>query len=62
MQVELFEKYMFWLIKDKTAPEAGQIAPALSLNGSVGSEAKEHQGETDEGKAVKSSRSVRKIG
>ncbi|EJX4926809.1 helix-turn-helix transcriptional regulator [Salmonella enterica] len=33
LQVDLFEKYMFWLMKDKTLPSAGQIAPALSLDG-----------------------------
>ncbi len=31
LQVDRFEKYMLWLIKDKTLPVAGQIAPALSL-------------------------------
>ncbi|HFS3812357.1 TPA: XRE family transcriptional regulator, partial [Escherichia coli] len=31
-------KYMFWLLKDKTLPAAGQIAPALSLDGSSQSE------------------------
>ncbi|HGJ5884660.1 helix-turn-helix domain-containing protein [Arsenophonus sp.] len=30
----LFEKYTMWLMTDKTAPEAGQIEPAFSLNGS----------------------------
>ncbi|HFU8717468.1 TPA: helix-turn-helix domain-containing protein [Escherichia coli] len=38
LQVDRFEKYMFWLIKDKTLPVAGQIAPALSLDGSTQSE------------------------
>ena len=28
-----FEKYTLWLMTDKTAPEAGQIAPALSPSG-----------------------------
>ena len=28
-----FEKYTLWLMTDKTAPEAGQIAPALSPYG-----------------------------
>lgn len=32
IQVDRFEKYMFWLMKDKTLPSAGQIAPALSLD------------------------------
>lgn len=34
LQVQLFEKYTLWLIHGKTAPVAGQIAPALSLDGS----------------------------
>ncbi|ECC5186731.1 helix-turn-helix transcriptional regulator [Salmonella enterica] len=38
IQVDRFEKYMFWLMKDKTLPSAGQIAPALSLDGYVQSE------------------------
>lgn len=29
-----FKKYALWLTTDETAPEAGQISPALSLNGS----------------------------
>ncbi|HDP0319367.1 TPA: helix-turn-helix transcriptional regulator [Salmonella enterica subsp. enterica serovar Concord] len=33
LQADLFEKYMFWLIKDKTFPQAGQISPALSPDG-----------------------------
>lgn len=28
-----FEKYTLWLLNDKTAPEAGQIAPALAHSG-----------------------------
>lgn len=28
-----FEKYTLWLMTGNTAPDAGQIAPALSLNG-----------------------------
>lgn len=28
-----FEKYTLWLMTDKTAPEAGQIAPALAHSG-----------------------------
>lgn len=35
LQVDRFEKYMLWLLKDKTLPAAGQIAPALSLDGSI---------------------------
>ncbi|EFV3689856.1 helix-turn-helix domain-containing protein [Salmonella enterica] len=33
IQADRFEKYMFWLLKDKILPQAGQIAPALSLDG-----------------------------
>ncbi|EAN8327197.1 helix-turn-helix domain-containing protein [Salmonella enterica] len=33
LQVQLFEKYTMWLLHDKTFPQAGQIAPALSLDG-----------------------------
>ena len=29
-QHPLFEKYTLWLMTDKTAPQAGQIAPALA--------------------------------
>ncbi|WGM08257.1 helix-turn-helix transcriptional regulator (plasmid) [Arsenophonus nasoniae] len=36
----LFEKYTMWLMTDKTAPEAGQIEPAFSLDGSVKSKSK----------------------
>ncbi|MCR2507331.1 transcriptional regulator, partial [Salmonella enterica] len=28
-----FQKYTLWLMTDKTAPEAGQIAPALAHSG-----------------------------
>ncbi|HEI6739510.1 TPA: helix-turn-helix transcriptional regulator [Yersinia enterocolitica] len=28
-----FEKYTLWLMTNKTAPESGQIAPSLSLDG-----------------------------
>lgn len=28
-----FEKYTLWLMTDKTAPQAGQIAPAFAHNG-----------------------------
>lgn len=62
LQNELFEKYTLWLIRDKTAPAAGQVAPALSLNGSTGTAAKARQDATGEEKVVKSSRSVRRIG
>ncbi|WP_038908183.1 helix-turn-helix domain-containing protein [Dickeya oryzae] len=36
-----FEKYTLWLMTDKTAPEAGQIAPALAHIGPE--ETKSHQ-------------------
>ncbi|MEI7063968.1 helix-turn-helix transcriptional regulator [Dickeya chrysanthemi] len=36
-----FEKYTLWLMTDKTAPEAGQIAPALAHIGP--DETKSHQ-------------------
>ncbi|GAB7197761.1 helix-turn-helix domain-containing protein [Dickeya oryzae] len=36
-----FEKYVLWLMTDKTAPEAGQIAPALAHIGPE--ETKYHQ-------------------
>ncbi|HCF8180171.1 TPA: helix-turn-helix transcriptional regulator [Klebsiella variicola] len=32
--VERLEKYLMWLMKDKTAPEVGQISPILSRDGS----------------------------
>ncbi|ARD63688.1 MULTISPECIES: helix-turn-helix domain-containing protein [Kosakonia] len=28
-----FQKYTLWLMTDKTAPQAGQIAPAIAHNG-----------------------------
>ncbi|EAA9053086.1 helix-turn-helix domain-containing protein [Salmonella enterica] len=58
LQVDLFEKYMFWLMKDKTLPSAGQISPALSLDGSIQSEADHVSIETDQ----KSPRSRRNAG
>ncbi|EAY5299871.1 helix-turn-helix transcriptional regulator [Salmonella enterica] len=30
---EHFEKYTLWLMTDKTAPEAGQISPAVAHSG-----------------------------
>ncbi|WP_038912374.1 helix-turn-helix domain-containing protein [Dickeya dadantii] len=36
-----FQKYTLWLMTDKTAPEAGQIAPALAHIGP--DETKSHQ-------------------
>ncbi|RTP91499.1 helix-turn-helix domain-containing protein [Enterobacter asburiae] len=38
VRVESFKKYTLWLLRDKSNPLAGQIAPALSLSGLVGSE------------------------
>ncbi|WP_193163759.1 helix-turn-helix domain-containing protein [Enterobacter ludwigii] len=37
VRVESFNKYTLWLLRDKSNPLAGQIAPALSLSGLVGS-------------------------
>ncbi|HEC7605828.1 TPA: helix-turn-helix domain-containing protein [Salmonella enterica subsp. enterica serovar Reading] len=34
LQVQRFEKYTMWILHDKTLPQAGQVAPALSLDGS----------------------------
>lgn len=39
LSVELFEKYMMWLMKGKTQPGLGQIAPPLSPDGFENSEA-----------------------
>lgn len=58
LQVDRFEKYMLWLLKDKTLPAAGQIAPALSLDGSSQSEG--DQASTDD--IQKSPRSGRNAG
>ncbi|EAO8179432.1 XRE family transcriptional regulator [Salmonella enterica] len=33
INVERFEKYTMWILHDKTIPNSGQIAPALSLDG-----------------------------
>lgn len=33
INVERFEKYTMWILHDKTFPLAGQVAPALSLDG-----------------------------
>ncbi|ESC96308.1 DNA-binding helix-turn-helix protein [Escherichia coli 907391] len=58
LQVDRFEKYMLWLIKDKTLPVAGQIAPALSLDGSIQSEGDQ----VSIGITQKSPRSGRNVG
>ncbi len=34
LEIDRFEKYMLWLMKGKTNPGLGQIAPPLSLDGS----------------------------
>ena len=47
IEVQMFEKYTVWLMTDKTAPVAGQIAPPLSPDG------------PDD---KKSSHSIRKVG
>ncbi|MBS8646520.1 helix-turn-helix transcriptional regulator [Escherichia coli] len=38
LEVDRLEKYMLWLMKGKTNPGLGQIAPSLSLDGSERSE------------------------
>lgn len=58
LQVDRFEKYMLWLLKDKTLPAAGQIAPALSLDGSIQSE----DDQVSTGITQKSPRSGRNVG
>ncbi|HGJ5857398.1 helix-turn-helix domain-containing protein [Arsenophonus nasoniae] len=40
IRVKQFEKYLMWLTINKVAPEAGQIEPAFSLDGSVKSKTK----------------------
>lgn len=39
-----FEKYTLWLMTGNTAPEAGQIEPALSLNGPEVTATSHHSG------------------
>ncbi|EJM4266946.1 helix-turn-helix domain-containing protein [Salmonella enterica] len=58
LQCNLFEKYTMWLLHDKTFPQAGQISPALSLDGSVQSEGDQASTKT----TPKSSRSRRNAG
>ncbi|EAW0248605.1 helix-turn-helix transcriptional regulator [Salmonella enterica] len=58
IQVQRFEKYTMWLLHDKTFPQAGQIAPALSLDGSIQSEEDQVSIETTQ----KSPRSRRNAG
>ncbi|EEF5710359.1 helix-turn-helix domain-containing protein [Salmonella enterica] len=38
LELERFEKYMMWLMKGKTNPGLGQIAPSLSPDGYKNSE------------------------
>ncbi|EAA9126027.1 helix-turn-helix domain-containing protein [Salmonella enterica] len=58
LQVQRFEKYTMWILHDKTFPQAGQIAPALSLDGSIQSEVDQVSTETTQ----KSPRSRRNAG
>lgn len=46
LEVERFEKYMMWLMKGKTQPGLGQIAPPLSPDGFENSEADQASIET----------------
>ncbi|WP_341532842.1 helix-turn-helix transcriptional regulator [Sodalis glossinidius] len=62
LQVEMFEKYSMWLTINKTAPEAGQIEPALSHDGSDGMEVGKPTEKTVVGSDVRSSCYVRKTG
>ncbi|WP_345964922.1 helix-turn-helix domain-containing protein [Salmonella enterica] len=48
LAVERFEKYMMWLMKGKTNPGLGQIAPPLSPDGYDHSEADQVSIETDQ--------------
>lgn len=58
IQVQRFEKYTMWILHDKTFPQAGQIAPALSLDG-----AERQEGDQDSiGTIQKSPRSRRNAG
>lgn len=43
-----FKKYALWLTTDETAPEVGQIAPPLSLDGYGHSEEDQASTETDQ--------------
>lgn len=48
LEIERFEKYMMWLMKGKTNPGLGQIAPPLSPDGYDHSEADQVSTETDQ--------------
>lgn len=41
-----FEKYTLWLMTDKTAPQAGQIAPALAHIGPESTESDQSEKQT----------------
>ncbi|HBW3236822.1 TPA: helix-turn-helix transcriptional regulator [Klebsiella pneumoniae] len=41
-----FQKYTLWLMTDKTAPQAGQIAPALAHIGPESSESDQSEKQT----------------
>lgn len=58
LQVDKFEKYTLWLIRDKTIPNAGQISPLLSPGGST--QSADAQASTEH--AEKSPLSDQKIG
>lgn len=42
----LFQKYTLWLMTDKTAPQAGQIAPALAHIGPESTESEHSEKQT----------------
>ncbi len=42
----LFQKYTLWLMTDKTAPQAGQIAPALAHIGPESTESDQSEKQT----------------
>ncbi|HAK8205214.1 TPA: helix-turn-helix transcriptional regulator [Salmonella enterica] len=46
LEIERFEKYMLWLMKGKTNPGLGQIAPPLSPDGFENSEDNQASTET----------------
>ncbi|EPJ1886396.1 helix-turn-helix domain-containing protein [Enterobacter asburiae] len=46
LNTPLFQKYTLWLMTDKTAPQAGQIAPALAHIGPGSSESDQSEKQT----------------
>ncbi|TNL10732.1 XRE family transcriptional regulator [Kosakonia cowanii] len=48
LEIEMFKKYTMWLIHDEIMPGVGQIAPALSLDGSGNSEGAQDSTETSQ--------------